>query len=150
MRVVRNVGLAALVALLGAPLAGADLAPWDQGRVTAIAKQLAPAAEAWQQAVRLENDRIGSGVAVEENSLQDKARRLHEMSESLAAHLAKGKGHDETLNQYRSLREVADDTEEMAQRAELDAPALAAWSKMSDLLRQIAPYYDPKASGGTK
>lgn len=153
MRFVRNVGLTGLVAFLGASIAGvvgAELAQWDQARVTSIAQQLVPAANAWELAVRQEDDTIGSGTAREESSLRQQARTLREMSAGLAAHLAKGKGHDQTLDLYRSLREVADDTEEAAQRAELDAPAIAAWSKVADLLRQIAPYYDPKAAGETK
>ena len=70
---------------------------------------------------------------------------LHEQSRALAAHLAKGKGHDETRNMYRSLKEIVDDTEVQARRTELDEPTLDAWAKVADLLRQIAPYYDPKA-----
>ena len=41
---------------------------------------------------------------------------------------------------------MADDIEEEAQQSSLDEPTMDAWAKVADLLRQIAPYYDPKAS----
>jgi hypothetical protein len=46
---------------------------------------------------------------------------------------------------YRSLKEVVDDTEVQARETDLDEPTLDAWAKVADLMRQIAPYYDPKA-----
>lgn len=130
--------------LLPAAGARADLAKWDQARVTEIAQQLAQASDAWWSAT-MEPPR---GRAEENYDLQTNARMLVERTRGLADDLAKGKGHDETLNAYRSLREIVDDTEEVAQRAMLDAPIMDAWTKVADLMRQIAPYYDPKALAG--
>lgn len=140
-------GLAVFVSALFAPSAGAELAPWDQGRVTAIAQQLPAACEAWLQALRDQPDSgfIGSGDAESGTGLVQKAQMLQEQSTALAGHLAAGQGYDKTRDLYRSLEELIDDTEVQAQRAELDQPALAAWAKIADLQRQIAPYYDPKA-----
>ena len=151
-RISRIAGLSSLVFALVLSVSGAaraDLAKWDQARVTSIAQQLVPAAQAWELAARQQGPGT-IGAAEEQGSLPMKARTLREMSEGLADHLAKGEGHDKTLDQYKSMREVADDTEEMAQRSELQAPTIAAWSKIADLLRQIAPYYDPKALTGDK
>ena len=41
---------------------------------------------------------------------------------------------------------MVDDIEEQAQQSPLDEPTMDSWAKVVDLLRQIAPYYDPKAS----
>lgn len=132
--------------LFGAAPAGAELATWDQTRVTAIAQQLAAACDAWEQSVREQpGGGLGSGEAESEFGIGTKARLLREQSKSLAAHLAAGKGHDETRNFYRSLKEMIDDTEVLARQSELDGPTMDAWSKVADLQRQIAPYYDPKA-----
>jgi hypothetical protein len=67
---------------------------------------------------------------------------------ALSGHLDEGDGYDKTHNLYRDLKEIADDTEVAAQRAELDEPTMDAWAKVADAMRQIAPYYDPKANAG--
>jgi hypothetical protein len=67
------------------------------------------------------------------------------MSTGLAAHLAKGEGYDETHDLYRSLKEVVDDTQVQVKRSPLQEPVMDAWAKVADAMRQIAPYYDPKA-----
>lgn len=137
--------LSMFVAFGSAPV-GAELTPWDQARVTAIAQQLAAAADAWEQAVRAQpGGEIGSGDAESEFGLGMKARVLREQSQALAGQLAKGEGYDETRDSYRDMKELIDDTEELAQRAELEAPTMDAWAKLIGAQRQIAPYYDPKA-----
>jgi len=139
-------GLAATSAVVLATPAAAELATWDQARVTQIAGQLAGAADAWELAVREQpGGEIGSGDAQEQFGLAQKAQALRVQAHALADHLTAGKGHDQTRNEYRSLKEMIDDTEQTAQRAELDDPTMAAWAKVADLQRQIAPYYDPKA-----
>jgi hypothetical protein len=141
-----RLALALLAAAFAAAPSGAELAKWDQARATRIAQQLTQACDAWRLAVREQPpEAIGSGVAREEFGMVQKAQLLHEESRALAAHLAKGEGHDQTLNLYRALKETVDDIEVLSQRAELEEPTLDAWAKVADLLRQIAPYYDPKA-----
>ena len=78
-----------------------------------------------------------------ETRLNQNARTLSEQSATLAAHLAKGDGYDRTLDYYRGLREVADDTQEMLPQAAFAELSLNAWAKVSDLLRQLAGYYEP-------
>lgn len=139
-------GLGALVAASFSTPAAADLVKWDQPRVTGIAQQLAAACDAWEQAVRERPDAtLGSGDAHATLRLQQNARLLREQSTSLVAHLKDGKGHDQTVHSYQALKEIVDDTEEDAQRASLEGPTMDAWAKVADLLRQLAPYYDPKA-----
>jgi len=90
---------------------------------------------------------IGSGDAESFFGLQQNARRLHEQGMALAKHLEAGKGYEETRNLYRSFKEIWDDTTVNAQRSELLEPTMDAFAKVADLQRQLAPYYDPKASG---
>jgi hypothetical protein len=145
--VLRRAACAAALACLVAVPAAADLAPWDQARATGIAKQLAAACDAFDQAVRKQPGmgEVGSGAAGEGFGLGQRSQALREQSLALADHLEKGKGHDKTRDEWRSLKEVADDVEQSGQRSQLDDPTLAAWAKVSDLMRQLAPYYDPKA-----
>jgi hypothetical protein len=142
--------LATLTLLVAAsfPLAAsAELAQWDQARVTKIARELATACDAWQTAVLDQGgDEIGSGSAEGEFGIAQNTQLLQERSLSLADHLEKGDGHDATLDIYRSMKETMDDTRVQAQESELDEPTMDAWSKLEGLFRQISPYYDPQAS----
>ena len=103
--------------------------------MSAIAQQLTDASAGWEAAVLLEPEA--------ETRLNQNARTLSEQSATLAAHLAKGDGYDRTLDYYRGLREVADDTQEMLPQAAFAELSLNAWAKVSDLLRQLAGYYEP-------
>ena len=146
-RSLRRALLAAFVVPVAALPALADLAAWDQARVTSLAKQLADSSDAFEQAIRKEPGlgQVGSGSAEMGFGVGQKARVLKEQSLTLAGHLETGKGHDETKNAWRGLKEIADDVAEDAQRSELSEPALDAWAKVADLMRQLAPYYDAKA-----
>jgi hypothetical protein len=151
MRFVRNLRLlapaAVAAAFLSAP-AVAGLAAWDQAQVTGIAQKLAAACDHFRQVLQDQpGGEVGSGDAQVATALQNESEVLREQSRTLASHLAEGKGYEVTRDYYRGLKEVADDMEEKAQRASLDEPTMDAWSKVADLLRQIAPYYDPKANG---
>lgn len=87
-------GLALLLSPPFVSSALAELATWDQSRVTAIGRQLPAASEAWLQAVRDQpgSGLIGSGDAESSGGLVAKAQALHEQSQALAGHLAAGKG----------------------------------------------------------
>jgi len=135
------------IALIWSTSSAADLAKWDQAAVTGIAKQLPAATERVQTALLDEPAQtIGSGDAESFFGLQQNARRLHEQGMALAKHLEAGKGYEESRNLYRSFKEIWDDTTVNAQRSELLEPTMDAFAKVEDLLRQLAPYYDPKAN----
>ena len=130
----RWIGLVLCFAACSSTPGSADLTAWDQARVTAIAQQLAEASVGWEAAVLREPE---AGPRLNQN-----ARALHEQSATLAAHLAKGDGHDGTLDYYRGLRELADDTQEMLPQAAFAQLSLNAWTKVSDPLGRLAPYYE--------
>jgi hypothetical protein len=140
------IAVAAVAATLVAASARADLAKWDQAQVTKIAQDLAPAADGWWEALRRQPAMVGD--AMDESSLLGKARVLKEMTASLADQLKKGDGRDKTLDQYKSIGELRDDTVVRMQQAALDEPTMDAWAKVAAAMRQIAPYYDPNANAG--
>jgi hypothetical protein len=136
-------GLAVAVGCASNSPPAAGLAPWDQARVTAIGEQLSAAADAWQLAVRRENDdRLGSGTAEEGIKLTEKAQLVSEQARSLAGHLKAGERRDQTYDAFRSLKEQVDDADDFQSRSELDQPTLAAWARFTGLLAQIKPYYE--------
>ena len=138
----------AAIATLSASPATADVKPWDQAGVTAIAQKLVPASDAFWQAMRRQpGDTVGSGDAGANVDLQSKSRTLTEMTQGLAGQLAKGKGHHETLDMYKSMKELVDDITNDAMFDSLDAPTNTAWTNFANLLKQIAPYYDARAPG---
>ena len=138
----------AAIATLSASPATADVKPWDQAGVTAIAQKLVPASDAFWQAMRRQpGDTVGSGDAGANVDLQSKSRTLTEMTQGLAGQLAKGKGHHETLDMYKSMKGLVDDITNDAMFDSLDAPTNTAWTNFANLLKQIAPYYDARAPG---
>ena len=144
-------GVVAAIAALSASPASADVKPWDQAGVTAIAQKLVPASEAFWQAMRRQpGDMEGSGVAQANVDLQTKSRTLTEMTQGLAGHLAKGEGYDKTLDMYRSMKELVDDITNDEMFDSLDKPTNTAWTNFATVLKQIAPYYAPKAAGDMK
>ena len=143
-------GLAAIVAGCASTSGGAGsakLAPWDQARVTAIAQQLATACDAWHVALLKQpgGATLGSGFSKDFLQMQQESVFLQQQSASLAAHLKAGKGYDQTVHEYQALKEGFDDAQVDESLAFLDEPTQAAGKKLSDLMHQIAPYYDPRA-----
>jgi hypothetical protein len=139
------IGAVACTALFAAS-AHAALAKWDQALVTQIAQDLAPAADGWWEALRRQPAFVGD--AMDESSLLGKARVLKEMSSSLADQLKQGKDRAKTLDQYKSIKEIVDDTEVRMQQTSLDEPTMDAWAKVAGAIGRIAPYYDPNANAG--
>jgi hypothetical protein len=145
----RRIRLAALAAGLAALVAGAaaaELAKWDQARATSIAAELAKAADAFEQQVREMPEATAAGGTPEASErLRKRSITLREQALALASHLSKGKGQAETVDLYKNLKEVADDTADAARMTMLPEDVMDAWAKFMSELRQIMPYYDAKA-----
>lgn len=125
----------------------AEVAAWDQERVTALAQDLAEKAGKVSDAVyRVQlGSTVGSGQAWDYQRLRDRVRLTKNEARHLAAELKNGKGHDETVHTYERLTTLSRDVQEISQRMFLDEPTLNTVAAAGDALRQIAPYYDPKA-----
>ncbi|MGH7286826.1 MAG: hypothetical protein ACREI8_02270 [Myxococcota bacterium] len=128
------------LAACSTPPSSVGLTPWDQTRVTDLSQQLLAAANGWFLA--LVQQGRGSG------RLQQNAIAIQQQSAALAAHLEHGKGFGDTVYEYLDLREMMDDADEGVDQSYLEAPTTAAWTKLSDLMRQITPYYDARPFGG--
>jgi hypothetical protein len=143
---IRAAALAAGLAALVAGAASAELAKWDQARATSLAGELATATDGLEKAVRELPAATAAGGSPEASErLRDSSRRMKEESKALSGHLSAGKGQEETKNLYKGLKEASDDAAEAARSTMLPEPVMDAWTKVSDLLGQLAPYYDPKA-----
>jgi hypothetical protein len=125
----------------------ADLEKWDQATVTGLAQKLVPTSEAFWQAMRRQpGDMAGSGDSGDNASLQSKSRTLTEMTQGLAGHLAKGDGFDKTVDMYKSMKELVDDILNAEEFDSMIAPTTTAWGNFMAVMKQLAPYYDPKGA----
>ncbi len=143
----RSMTLVALflaVALVGAPEArGAELATWDQEKVTAIAAELTQAAAALRGALQRRppptlgqpGKRAFFALREEMQFLVSGSRRLHNA-------LADGADRDETYATYRRLLVTARRAAQEARRAALGEPALGKIEATADVIRRIRPFYE--------
>jgi hypothetical protein len=152
MRSIREIGPILLVVALAAwvPSAShAELAKWDQQRVTSIAGELAQACDALYETFRKEpQSRIGVGRARDYHRLRQVVRRVKNEARHLSSSLAKGEGYDETLPVYESLMQMVRTARDLSRRTFTSNFVLEKAATAGDALRRIAPYYDPRALEG--
>lgn len=141
---------ALFLSLLLAPLVSrAELAAWDQDRVTGLAKELKEKSDSlYDTYYKLENATIGGAGAGSTLALKDQLRRIKEQTHHLAAALENGKGRPETEGTYKNLNELVHDAQESIRGMFTENDLLAAAMAAGDVLRRIAPYYDAKANEG--
>jgi len=140
--------VAALVTLgagLPAAPAFAELAKWDQARVTELAEELTKAAGDLYTAIYQQMSGQAGGQGRSFAVLKDRVRLARSESRHLASELKAGKGHDATFPVYERLMELVRDARENARRVYLEEPTLDKIAATEDVLRRLAPYYDPKA-----
>lgn len=124
----------------------AELAKWDQERVTALGAELKEACDALYETFLKEPEKtVGSGQARDYYRLRQIVRRLKGDARQLSSALEKGEGYDETLPIYESLMVMVRDARETAKRTFNSNYVLDKAAAAGDVLRRIAPYYDPKA-----
>ena len=133
--------------------AGAQLAPWDQAKVTELANQLAEAAnELYGTFYKQGAPQVGSGQGEDYRQLKQEVQDIQDESKQLAGALSKGQGREDTRNDYRDLMENVRDAREHARRVFSTEDVQNQATKVRDLLNQISPYYDANAAplGPTK
>ena len=149
MRSLHNIGPVVLLLTLAVWLPSgsfAELAQWDQERVTALGAELSEACDALYDTFVKEPEKgIGSGQARDYYRLRQVIRRVKGEARHLSASLKKGEGCDQTLPIYENLMVMVRDARELSQRAFTSNYVLDKAAAAGDVLRRIAPYYDPKA-----
>jgi hypothetical protein len=135
---------AAVSLSLAAGSAGAELAPWDQGKVTETARQLQRAAQdLYDTFYKQPVPTVGSGQARSYQRLKQKIRGIKMQASQLAGDLEKGEGLEATLPAYEDLmqlvRSARDDARSVFTTKSVEEKAAVA----REQLNQLGPYYDP-------
>ena len=136
-------GVAAL-GLIASVAAHAELAAWDQARVTDLAGQLSKAADD-AYTVLYKEPSLGGGIGGgggEGSDMPGTMRRIQEEARSLSGHLEKGADQHKTSGMYKNIMESVRDLRVDAQEAFETNDVTTALAKMQDVLTQLAPYYD--------
>ena len=124
----------------------AELAAWDQERVTALGAELTEACDAlYNTFVKEPAKTIGSGQSKDYYRLRQVIRRVKTEAKHLSSALGEGEGYDQTLPIYESLMTMVRDAREISQRTFTSNYVTEKAAAAGDVLRRIAPYYDPKA-----
>lgn len=124
--------------------AHADVAAWDQAKVTAIAKQLVPATQdLYDTFYKQLPPSSGSGQKQDFYRLKQVIRVMKTEARELATSLEKGEGHDETLPSYEDLMEVVRKARDLGSRIFATEDLKQKATGVRGLLNQLGPYYDP-------
>lgn len=127
---------------LAAGSAGAALAPWDQAKVTDIAKKLEKDAQELYDTFYKQPTPVG-GQSRAYQRLKQKIRGIRTQASQLAGDLEKGEGQEATLPEYEDLmqlvRSARDDARKLFTTKDVDEKAAVA----RDRLNELGPYYDP-------
>ena len=136
--------LGAALALPGA--ASAQLADWDQERVTKLAVELrAKTVTLYDVFYKQPPATIGTVQARSYYKVKELVRRIKREANHLADELEKGAGRVETKEIYDGLMEEVRDAQEEARRTFTSEDLLEAATSAGSTLRLISPYYDPNA-----
>ena len=136
---------AAVAVVFGATGAKAEIAKWDQKRVTSIAQQLAVAVGELRESVRKQPEVPNSPQRKVRYQALDDLRTLKQVCDNLARDLKAGRGREETYPTYQRLQTIRRDLDGHGRKADVKLDTLNSYAKVADLLRRIGPYYEEEA-----
>jgi hypothetical protein len=137
---------AVALALLAPGAAGADLAPWDQARATALARELVPAAtELYDAFYKQPQPPSTPRSARDYERLRRDIRLIRQGARGLAADLEHGEGREQTLDAYRSLVSRVRWARERARSVFTTKDVEERAAAFGRILGDLAPFYDPEA-----
>ncbi len=148
MRSLHKIGPVVLVLAVIAWLPSAsfaELAAWDQERVTALGAELAKACDALYDTFVKEPGRPRIGTVERLLSTSPGHPPRQDRGEAPVERTREGEGYDQTLPIYENLMTMVRDAREISQRTFTSNFVLDKAAAAGDVLRRIAPYYDPKA-----
>jgi hypothetical protein len=136
-------------ALAAAPsIARAELAKWDQARVTAIATELAEAvSKAAIEVDKQKGSRIDVGKERAFYEFREDMRLAKNTSRHLSKELQGGHGREETYPTFKRLKTLRNDAAENARRADMPDSAIATITAAGELLVRLRPYYEEEPTG---
>jgi hypothetical protein len=134
-----------------APLgAAAELAKWDQTRVSGIAKELAEAvAKATTEVEKQKGGRVDVSRERAYYEFREDMRLAKNTSRHLSKELEAGKGREETYPTFKRLKTLRNDAAENARRADMPDSTVAAITAAGGLLNRLRPYYEEEPTQGS-
>ena len=140
MRVIVRVAVAVFcLGLLGTSANAAEQLPWDQAKVTAIAKQLIPAEnEAYHAILPGQLGDINPNAFYQ---LREIMRRIRGESRRLADLLEKGEGHDATWPVFEQLALQVRNAQELVDQLFVPEPLSGKLKAANGLVQELTPYY---------
>jgi hypothetical protein len=131
------------LALFAVPGARADLAKWDQAKVTSIAGEIFESAEALRAALRREPNRVlGQGGRRAHWQLRDELQALVSGSRRLRDALAADAGMEETYPTFRRVLDTARRAKRHSRRMNAQKPVPEKIEAVADAIRRIRPFYE--------
>ncbi|MEN8159501.1 MAG: hypothetical protein ABFS41_05440 [Myxococcota bacterium] len=131
--------LAVALASTAAP-ASAELASWDQDRVTKYAEELVEAADDLEISLK----KIGIQNLANANAIyqvQDTVDMLHTATRGLAGALSNGKGREETMPRFKRVDSLRRDAELEGRRADIPEQVFEKVFAVGGALQRLRPYY---------
>ena len=136
--------LLAMILLLPAANARAELAAWDQAKVAALGKELVQASNALYETFRKQPPpSVGSMQSASYHRLKQFVRMLHVVSHEFAGSLEKGEGREQTLTIYDNLMQLARSARDDAAKAFVAHDVGERASAVRGVLNRLGPFYDP-------
>jgi hypothetical protein len=127
--------------------AHAELAAWDQAKVTALGKQLKDATKnLYDTFYKQPPPQLGAGQGNDYRRLKQTMRRIQSEARELDSELSKGKGRDDTLDIYENLMSLVRDARDDARRVFTTQDVQNSAAEARKVLNELAPYYDPDAA----
>jgi hypothetical protein len=140
----RLLGSLAIAGLLFAPSARGELAAWDQAQVTALAKDLATAADSlYDTFLKQPPPGVASMQSHSYYRLKQWVRLLQLEARHLAGSLVKGEGREQTLAIYDNLVQLARSARDDAGKAFVAQDVGNRASAVRGVLNRLGPFYDP-------
>ena len=140
----RWLGSLAIAGLLFAPSARAELAAWDQAKVTGLVKELETTTDAlYRTFLQQPPPTPGSMQSQSYYSLKQLLRVLHSQVDVFAKSLAEGEGREETVWIYETITSLTRSARLEAGRVFVAKDVGERAAAVRGVLNQLGPYYDP-------
>ncbi len=138
-----QLSMALAAPVIVASVATAELLPWDQEKVTAIAAELPPATRALRESLRRQPPRT-SGQAGRRAfwRLRDQLRSIEATSRRLHNALVAGEGREETFPIYRRMITTVRDAARELNRTPTVKPVEEHIETVAGVVKRLRPFYE--------